>query len=130
MMVIRAFNRQDHEVQRFDKANRDLTGMMLYVTRVMVVLMPVMNIVMNVVSVSIIWVGSHEVAASAIQVGDMMAFMQYSMQIFFAFLMMSAMFILSQEQAYLQRVLQKCSTSQSVFAILKAVHLGNPCEVR
>lgn len=94
MMVIRAFNRQDHEVQRFDKANRDLTGTMLYVTRVMVVLMPLMTVIMNVVSVSIIWVGSHEVAAGSIRVGDMMAFMQYSMQIFFAFLMMSMMFIM------------------------------------
>lgn len=94
MMVIRAFNRQDHEVQRFDEANRDLTGTLLYVTRVMVVLMPLMTVIMNVVSVSIIWVGSHEVAAGAIRVGDMMAFMQYSMQIFFAFLMMSMMFIM------------------------------------
>lgn len=94
MMVIRAFNRQDHEVQRFDKANRDLTSTMLYVTRVMVVLMPLMTVIMNVVSVSIIWVGSHEVSAGSIRVGDMMAFMQYSMQIFFAFLMMSMMFIM------------------------------------
>ncbi len=94
MMVIRAFNRQDHEVQRFDKANRDLTSTMLYVTRVMVVLMPIMTVIMNVVSVSIIWVGSHEVSAGSIRVGDMMAFMQYSMQIFFAFLMMSMMFIM------------------------------------
>ena len=94
MMVIRAFNRQDHEVQRFDKANRDLTSTMLYVTRVMVVLMPIMTVIMNVVSVSIIWVGSHEVSAGSIRVGDMMAFMQYSMQIFSAFLMMSMMFIM------------------------------------
>lgn len=94
MMVIRAFNRQDHEVQRFDRANRDLAGTMLQVTRVMVVLMPLMTLIMNVVSISIIWVGSHEVAAGSIRVGDMMAFMQYSMQIFFAFLMMSFMFIM------------------------------------
>jgi len=82
MMVIRAFNQQDAEATRFDKTNRDLTGTLLYVTRVMVVLMPLMTIIMNVVSVSIIWVGSHEVAAGSIRVGDMMAFMQYSMQIF------------------------------------------------
>ncbi len=94
MMVIRAFNRQDHEADRFDQANKDLTGTLLYVTRVMVVLMPFMTIIMNIVSVSIIWVGSHEVSKGSIQVGDMMAFMQYSMQIFFAFLMMSFMFIL------------------------------------
>ncbi|MDH7483389.1 MAG: ABC transporter ATP-binding protein [Spirochaetales bacterium] len=94
MMVIRAFNRQEDETKRFEKANRDLASTLLYVTRVMVILMPVMTVIMNLVSVTILWVGAHEVAAGSIRVGDMMAFMQYSMQIFFAFLMMSFMFIM------------------------------------
>ncbi|MCX8014186.1 MAG: ABC transporter ATP-binding protein, partial [Rectinema sp.] len=94
MMVIRAFNRQDHEAERFDKANRDLVETMLYVTRLMVVLMPLMMLIMNAVSISIIWVGAHEVSNGTIRVGDMMAFMQYSMQIFFSFIMMSMMFIM------------------------------------
>ncbi len=94
MMVIRAFGMQGHEEKRFDEANKKLTDTMLFVSRVMVVMMPVMMLVMNLVSLLIIWVGSHEVANSAIRVGDMMAFMQYSMQIFFAFLMMSFMFII------------------------------------
>lgn len=115
MMVIRAFNRQDHEAKRFDKANRDLTGTLLYVTRVMVVLMPLMTIIMNVVSVSIIWVGSHEVAAGSIRVGDMMAFMQYSMQIFFAFIMMSFMFImLPRASVSADRIAQVINTEVSI----------------
>ena len=93
MMVIRAFNKQDDESQRFDEANRDLTDTSLFVARVMVTMMPVMMLLMNALSLAIIWVGSHQVAEAAIQVGDMMAFMQYAMQIVMAFLMMSMLFI-------------------------------------
>jgi ATP-binding cassette subfamily B multidrug efflux pump len=93
MMVIRAFNKQAFEEQRFDKANRDLMSNGLFVSRVMVTMMPVMMIIMNGVSLLIIWVGAHQVAKSTMQVGDMMAFMQYAMQIFFAFMMLSMMFI-------------------------------------
>jgi len=94
MLVIRAFGMQKQEEKRFDEANRKLTDTMLFVTRVMVVMMPFMMLIMNLVSLLIIWVGAHEVATSSIMVGDLMAFMQYSMQIFFAFLMMSFMFII------------------------------------
>jgi len=93
MMVIRAFNKQDDELVRFDKANKDLTDTGLFVARVMVIMMPVMMLVMNGLSLAIIWIGSHQIAESAMQVGDMMAFMQYAMQIVMAFLMMSMMFI-------------------------------------
>jgi ATP-binding cassette subfamily B protein len=94
MMVIRAFNMQAFEEQRFDRANRELTGISLFINRIMVVMMPVMMLIMNGVSLLIIWVGAHQVAASSMQVGDMMAFLQYAMQILFAFLMMSVMFII------------------------------------
>jgi len=94
MMVIRAFNMQNFEEKRFDKANQDLTDVNLFVNRVMVVMMPGMMIIMNGVTLLIIWVGAHQVAQSAIQVGDMMAFMQYAVQIVFSFMMMSFMFIL------------------------------------
>ncbi len=93
MMVIRAFNKQGDEAVRFDKANRDLTSTSLFVARVMVTMMPVMMFIMSGLSLLIIWVGAHQVAESNMQVGDMMAFMQYAMQIVFAFLMMSMMFI-------------------------------------
>ncbi|HNP92477.1 MAG: ABC transporter ATP-binding protein [Spirochaetota bacterium] len=127
MMVIRSFNMQDQEAKRFDKANRDLTDMMLYVTRAMVVLMPLMTIIMNVVSISIIWVGSHEVAVGSIRIGDMMAFMQYSMQIFFAFLMMSAMFILfPRASVSAERVAEVLDKEVSIRDPEKPVHLSKP----
>jgi ATP-binding cassette subfamily B multidrug efflux pump len=94
MMVIRAFNKQQDEESRFDKANRDLADTSLFIARVMVIMMPLMMLLMNGLSVGIIWVGAHQVAAANIQVGDMIAFMQYAMQIVFAFLMMSMMFII------------------------------------
>jgi len=94
MMVIRAFNKQKFEEDRFDRANVDLTATTLFVNRIMVTMMPVMMFIMNGLTVLIIWVGSHQVAQSTMQVGDMMAFMQYAIMIVFAFLMLSFMFIL------------------------------------
>ncbi|GIM27533.1 ABC transporter [Clostridium polyendosporum] len=94
MMVIRAFNTQKFEEERFDKANNELTGTNLFVNRVMSVMFPLMMLIMNGVTVLIVWVGAHRIADSSMQVGDMMAFMQYAMQIIFAFLMMSMMFIM------------------------------------
>ncbi len=94
MMVIRAFNMQNFEEKRFDKANTDVTGTLLFINRIMVVMMPVMMMVMNGLVLLIIWVGAHQVADSKMQVGDMLAFMQYAMQIVFAFLMLSIMFII------------------------------------
>jgi ATP-binding cassette subfamily B multidrug efflux pump len=94
MMVIRAFNRQAFEQERFDRANTDLTGTMLFVSRIMVTMMPLMMLIMNGLMLTIIWVGAHQVAQSSMQVGDMMAFMQYAMQIVMAFLMLSVMFII------------------------------------
>ncbi|HEY71386.1 MAG TPA: ABC transporter ATP-binding protein [Anaerolineae bacterium] len=93
MMVIRAFNKERDEEERFDKANRDLADTSLFIARVMVTMMPLMMLLLNGLSMGIIWVGAHQVAEAHIQVGDMMAFMQYAMQIVFAFLMMSMMFI-------------------------------------
>lgn len=94
MMVIRAFNMQGFEETRFDKANIDLTSNSLFINRVMVTMMPVMMLVMNGVTLLILWVGAHQVAQSSMQVGDMMAFMQYAIQIVFAFLMLAMMFII------------------------------------
>jgi ATP-binding cassette subfamily B multidrug efflux pump len=94
MMVIRAFATQDFEEERFDTANKNLTANTLFVSRVMVMLMPVMMLVMNGVTLLIIWVGSHQIEQATMQVGDMMAFMQYAMQIIMSFLMISMMFVM------------------------------------
>jgi len=93
MMVIRAFNKQDFEEKRFDKANQDLAGVTLFINRIMATMMPVIMLIMNGLSILIIWVGAQQIAASTLQVGDMMAFLQYSMQIMFAFLMLTMLFI-------------------------------------
>ncbi len=94
MLVIRAFNMQGFEEERFEKANLDLTANSLFINRLMVVMMPLMMLIMNGLMLAIIWVGSHQVAQASMQVGDMMAFMQYAMQIVMAFLFMSMMFIM------------------------------------
>jgi len=94
MMVIRAFNTQKFEEDRFDKANIDLTKTSLFVNRAMVILFPAMMFIMNGLSLLIVWVGAHQVAESNIQVGDMMAFLQYAMLIIMSFLMLSMMFIM------------------------------------
>ncbi len=94
LMVIRAFNTQEHEEKKFDAANADLTKTNLFINRVMVFMMPVMMLVMNSVMLLIVWVGAYQVDAGSMQVGNMMAFMQYAMQIIFAFLMVSMIFIM------------------------------------
>ena len=94
ILVIRAFNREDFEQQRFDKTNRDLTAVSLFLNRLMVILMPFMLLIMNGLMISILWIGAHQVADGNMQVGDMMAFMQYAMQIVIAFLLLTMMFII------------------------------------
>jgi ATP-binding cassette subfamily B protein len=94
MMVVRAFNMQEFEEQRFDKANIDATNVGLFINRVMVIMFPVMMLIMNVLMLGIVWFGAKQVAAANMEVGDMLAFMQYAMQIVMAFLMFSFMFIM------------------------------------
>ena len=94
LMVVRAFGNQKFEENRFDAVNQDTTANNLFVNRVMVFMMPTMMFIMNGVTLLVVWVGAQQIAASAMQVGDMMAFMQYTMQIIFSFLMMSMMFIM------------------------------------
>lgn len=115
MMVIRAFNTEKFEENRFDKANKDLTNTNLFVNRIMVVLFPAMMLIMNGVTLLIVWVGAHQIADSSMQVGDMMAFMQYAMQIIFAFLMMSFMFIMiPRASVAAQRITEVLETEPSI----------------
>lgn len=94
MMVIRAFNTQPFEVKRFEGANQQLTDTNLSVTRIMALMMPMMTLILNGLTLLIIWVGAHQVAASAMQVGSLIAFMQYALQVVFAFIMLSFIFIM------------------------------------
>lgn len=94
MLVVRAFNKESYEEKRFDKANKELTSTGLFIGRVMVAHFPLMNLVMTGLNVFIIYVGAREIAASTLRVGDMMAFMQYSMHIMFSFINLSLLFIM------------------------------------
>lgn len=94
LMVIRAFNTQRLEESRFDNANKDLTRTNLFVARLMTFMWPTMMLIMNGVSLLIVWVGAHQIEDGAIQVGDMMAFMQYTIQIIMSFLMISMVSIM------------------------------------
>ncbi|HHV12073.1 MAG TPA: ABC transporter ATP-binding protein [Clostridiales bacterium] len=92
--VIRAFSTVDHEEKRFDKANMDLAKNSLFVTRVMTFMMPMLMIIMNLISLLILWVGAHSIEDGTLQVGDMMAFIQYTMQIIMSFLMLTMISIM------------------------------------
>ena len=92
--VIRAFSTEKHEEERFDAANRELTKTNLFVNRAMTFMMPVMMLVMNGVSVLIMWTGAHGIDDGQMQVGDMMAFIQYTMQIIMGFLMLCMLSIM------------------------------------
>ena len=94
IMVVRAFANQNFIQQRFDKANRDLTGNTLFVNRAMATMMPIMTFVMNGISLLIVWFGGKQIAQSNLQVGDMMAFIQYAMHVIMSFLFISMMFIM------------------------------------
>ncbi|KLU59795.1 putative ABC transporter ATP-binding protein [Peptococcaceae bacterium CEB3] len=125
MMVIRAFNAQAFEENRFDQANVDLTRTNLVVNRVMVIMMPAMTIIMNGVTLLIVWVGAHQIATSGMQVGDMMAFMQYAIQIIMAFLMLSIMFIMiPRASVSAQRIGEVLRVEPSIVDPKEPVHFG------
>jgi ATP-binding cassette subfamily B protein len=115
MLVIRAFNTQKFEINRFDKANKDLTDTNLYVNRLMALMMPVMMLIFNLVTVIIVWVGAKQVSAFQMNIGDMMAYMQYAIQIIMAFLMMSIMFIMFPRAAVsAERIAEVLETQPSI----------------
>lgn len=92
--VIRAFNRGGHEKQRFNDANLDLTGTGLKVNRIMGAMMPVMMLTMNFATIAIIWFGGFRIDSGDMQIGSLMAFLQYAMQIMFSLMMVSMMFVM------------------------------------
>lgn len=94
LSVIRAFGREKKEEERFDEANRDLTKTMLFTNRVMTFMMPGMMMIMNLLSVGIVWFGAHKIDAGTMQVGAMTAFITYAMQIVMSFLMLTMMSIM------------------------------------
>jgi ATP-binding cassette, subfamily B, multidrug efflux pump len=94
LTVIRAFNTQAHEEKKFSAANTDLMKTGLFINRLIVFMMPAMMLIMNGVSILIVWVGAHQIDAGRMQVGDLFAFIQYAVLIIMAFMMVSIMFIM------------------------------------
>ena len=92
--VIRAFNRVDHEKERFDAANLDLTDTSIKVNKLMAFMMPSMMLIMNLTAAALIWFGAQRIAIGEMQIGSLMAFIQYAMQILFSLLMVSILFIM------------------------------------
>ncbi|MCI5651084.1 MAG: ABC transporter ATP-binding protein/permease, partial [Ruminococcus bromii] len=115
MLVVRAFTNERFEEARFDKANQDLAWTNRFTQRVMSVAMPVMMLLMNLVSLLIMWVGGHAIAESTMQVGDMMAYIQYAMQIIMSFLFISMIFIMvPRAMVSADRVQEVLSTQLSI----------------
>lgn len=103
--VIRAFNRVDHEQKRFDSANDDLADTYISVNRLMALMMPGLMLIMNLTTLAVLWFGFDRIEAGTLQLGSLIAFIQYAMQILFAFMMMSMMFnILPRAQAAAVRI--------------------------
>ena len=97
--VIRAFGTREHEEERFDEANTDLTKTGLFVNRVMIFMMPIMMLIMNGISLLVVWVGAHQISDAAMQIGDLMAFIQYAMQIIMSFLFVAMIFVFAPRAA-------------------------------
>jgi len=115
IMVIRAFNNQKFEEKRFDKANQELTATSLFINRVMASMFPAMMLIMNGVTLFIVWIGAHQIENSSMQVGDMMAFMQYAIQIIMSFLMISVVFIIfPRASVSAQRVAEVLETEPAI----------------
>ncbi|NMB20547.1 MAG: ABC transporter ATP-binding protein [Firmicutes bacterium] len=113
--VIRAFERRAHEQARFDEANRDLTETSLTVNRMMVTLMPLLGLLVNATNIAIIWFAARRIDLGAMQVGDLMAFLQYTMQIFMAVMMLSFIFVmLPRASASAQRIVEVLDTQVSI----------------
>lgn len=127
LMVVRAFANQDFMQKRFDSANKDLTGNTLFVNRAMATMLPVMTLVMNGISLLIVWFGGKQIAASSLQVGDMMAFIQYAMQVIMSFLFISLMFILvPRASVSADRICQVLDTENSVADPENPVPMNQP----
>lgn len=113
--VIRAFSTEKHEEKRFDEANTNLTKTNLFVNRVMTVMMPTMMFIMNAATVLIVWVGAENINTGAMQVGDLMAYIQYTMQIIMSFIMISMMSImLPRASVSANRIIDVIDTKETI----------------
>ena len=131
IMVIRSYNTQKFEEQRFDKANMELTKTNLFINRIMAGMMPIMILIMNGIAALILWVGAKQIAESSLQIGDLMAFIQYTMQIVMAFVMTAMIFIfLPRIIVSMKRVSEVLNTESSIKDIEKSSDKFNKDDVK
>lgn len=124
LQVIRAFSTEKYEEKRFDRANKDLTKTNLFVNRAMTFMMPLMMLIMNGITVLIVWVGGHSINDGTMQVGDMMAFIQYTMQIIMSFLMICMISVMLPRAAVSAERVDEILTSSTLISDPK-----NPVEL-
>ena len=128
LRVVRAFHKEAHEESKFETVNTDLTRLNLFVNRVMVLMQPLMTLVMNFAMLAIVWYGAKLIDSGDINIGNMMAFMQYGIQVIMSFLMMSMIFIMVPRAAVsARRVSKVLATEPSIHDTKKSKSLGkNP----
>lgn len=115
IMPIRAFGRAGYEEGRYDEANRELTGTYIFTNRAMSFMMPVMMVIMNLISVAIVWFGGHGVDAGTMQVGDLMAYMNYTMQVIMSFMIITMIAVmLPRADIASERVREVLATRSSI----------------
>jgi ATP-binding cassette, subfamily B, multidrug efflux pump len=126
LMVVRAFKTERHEEERFDDANKDLAKVSLFVSRATSFLMPIMTFIFSGVTLMIVWYGSIQIDLGQLQVGDMMAFMQYAMQIIMSFMMITMMFILiPRASVSSKRILEVLEKPLTILDTLKPIDFRN-----
>ena len=124
--VIRAFSRTEHESKRFDETNKELTQTGIKVNRIIAVLMPIMFLIINLATIAVVWFGGHRIDAGAMQVGDLMAFIQYIMRIMFSLMMLSMMFILiPRASASAERINEVLDMQPEISDPINPVQCGN-----
>jgi len=124
--VIRAFNRIDFEKERFDSASLDLTNNYIKVNRIMALMMPLMMLIMNLVTLSILWFGSIRIDSGYTNLGNLFAFMQYAMQIMFSLLMLTMMFIMvPRAQAAAERITEVLETKPEIIDSNETIHAND-----
>lgn len=115
VMPIRAFGRGGSECERFDEANRELTATYIFTNRAMSFMMPVLMMLMNIISIAIVWFGGHAVDAGGMQVGDLMAYMNYTMQVIMAFMIITMVAVmLPRADIASERIMEVLSTESSI----------------
>jgi ATP-binding cassette subfamily B protein len=115
LRVVRAFNNEEHEEKKFDKTNKELTKVNLFVNRIMVLMFPIVQLILNFTTLLVIWFGASLIDSGAIEIGNMMAFMQYAMQVMMSFMfLMMAFVMIPRAMVSWKRIVEVLNTPLSI----------------